>query len=233
MYGRDIKKTLLDLDQYFGKPVFPSAHWKEVLSHGFVSFDKLFANLYALGTTATDMVPIANGVDLAIGGSSQKQSKPVPDFATWCIIFDQYAATVLFAYPNHKVELAEYRAWLVAIFTSIWVNSRAIDIDRACRKASADDTTFTLNDAGRTMAISVRFLSAYGVGASGYADGSGRPGISGAGSSQSPRNARKRGSRQLDADVSSDNICRHWNSGKCPDEYCRYLHECSKCGKGH
>jgi hypothetical protein len=87
---RGIKKTMLNLMRVFDKPPFSQAHLKEVLQHSFVNFDKLFADQYTLRSSITKAVDLGHGIEIAVGRSSQKPLKLVPDFATWGILFNEY-----------------------------------------------------------------------------------------------------------------------------------------------
>jgi len=230
IYKRDIRLTIQSLDEiYVGKPPFPSGHWKDVLLGQFVEFEKLNFEHIALVPTKAETFLLGDGLELAVSGSSAGgKSKSIRDFATWGLLWDRYAGAVLFAYPNRKVELNEYKAWLTSYFANTTDPERVINLDKACRRAAAEDHTLALNDFNRLQSLTTRFYSICGIGTGGGESSSvgkayrakGRTGLSG-----SPYPPRGGG---------LGDICRRWNAeGNCDGGTCRYRHVCLACSGDH
>jgi hypothetical protein len=199
VYAKDPKQAVASVLLQYDKPDFPPCLWKTVLLNDYLDLEKLHGETFSLEATMPDAYSLGDKLEIEIQNSGGgAKSKSIKDFGTWTVLWDQYAASVSYAYPHRRKELAAYRKWILGYFK--WSRNFVIvlDMDRACRRAILGDQTMSLDDKDSLAVFNFRF-SDQGVGR-----GESSRGI------QRRRVARGPGS---DEDAGTES-CKRWNRGK-------------------
>lgn len=235
IYSLNKRQALVSLHSKYTRPPLHRTLWETVLLNDFLDFDRLNFESETLLSTQTSKFSIGDGVSIEIGGGDEKRTKKVSDFGSWSILYDKWARAVVFAYPHRSPELDFYRAWMVNEFTNVRTDSvdLIINLDKACRRAAAEDQTFSLDNPSRLSAIEFKYTSPFGKGTRVSITSGGSYSDDGAGPSRRSTQ-KKRGAGGPQGDGQSRDVCRKWNQNReCIKSPCPYPHRCSRCGGEH
>ena len=218
LYAKDPKQAVASVLIQYDKPDFPPCLWKTVLLNDFLELEKLYGETFALEATKPDAYSLGDKLEIEIQDSGGRaKSKTIGEFGTWTVLWDQYAAAVVYAYPHRQRELAVYRKWILGYFKCSKNPTIVLDMDRACRRAILGDQTMSLDDKDSLAVFNFRF-SDQGVGRGENSRGN--------------QGGRRRPIARSPVGDDGD-CCKRWNRGKCSNIDCRFSHVCSGCGGDH
>ena len=134
----------------------------------------------------------------------------------WAIAFTATKDTVLFIYPHHTREYVKYKKFIVRQFAAILdisQHARVVTLDRAIRLRVSRSNDLSLDRIDRFTDLITHHIVYAQTASRQYANPSKRA--------------------RTSCPYPDDDICHHWNAGRCVSDTCKFRHVCLMCGLHH
>ena len=215
-YLLDVKHAKNNLFVCADCPPVPDGLWTDVLLDQYIDFDHVFSSYYATDSD-TQHTQLLGDIEFVInGGAKPKPNKAMRNHSKWAIAFTAMKATVLFAYPHRTREYVEYEKFIVGQFATILdisQHAHVVALDCAIRLQVSRSNDLSLDRINRFTNLITHHIVYAQTALRQYANPS--------------KHSR------TSCPYPDDNICRHWNAGRCVSDTCKFQHVCLMCGLRH
>lgn len=187
-------------------PEVPENIWSHVIANKFVDLDHIFTSIFSVDGDTKDTFHLG---DVELSTASSKPTKKIANQGDWISCWTRYMDAVLYVYPHRSVELRAYQSYLNDTFVGLKpsLGGQVIRFDRAVRAVVARGNRGTLSDFSKFQYLQTMYLHPGGAAAAGVL--------------APTEGGRGRGR--------SNEICKRFNDGRCPDRNCRFKHACLSC----